>query len=168
MHILWNFVYAIRLAHSAGAKRLSRECFQSRTAWCLIPSLISLLQIALQMKSLTVLLASAVLLTAVYSFQADSRVMVYPINTDPVSMINTDHDCSTSKINTEYDARGPQAQAAEGLSQEMIETILNTHNEYRKKHGAQNLVWNSTAAAYGKKWIERCKFKHSGGLVRCC
>ncbi|KAF9945857.1 hypothetical protein BGZ72_000916 [Mortierella alpina] len=90
--------------------------------------------------------------------------MVNPINTDPVALINTDHDCSTSQISTEYDARGPQAQAAEGLSQEMIETILKTHNEYRKKHGAQNLVWNSTAAAYGKKWIERCKFEHSGGL----
>ena len=34
--------------------------------------------------------------------------------------------------------------------------MLNAHNEYRKKHGAASLKWNSKLASEAQRWAEKC------------
>jgi uncharacterized protein YkwD len=50
----------------------------------------------------------------------------------------------------------------QALSQSDINTILTSHNQYRAKHGAPALKWDSSAAVFAQKWTNRCVFQHSG------
>lgn len=49
----------------------------------------------------------------------------------------------------------------EMASEEDIKTILDTHNELRKSHGAEPLVWDAELAAYGYDWSSKCEINHS-------
>lgn len=43
------------------------------------------------------------------------------------------------------------------------QAYLDDHNEYRAKHEALPLSWNSTLAMSAQQWADRCQFIHSGG-----
>ncbi|KAG0280832.1 hypothetical protein BGZ95_008504, partial [Linnemannia exigua] len=43
------------------------------------------------------------------------------------------------------------------------QSILQTHNDYRARHGASPLTWDDTLANFGNNWIQRCQMQHSGG-----
>lgn len=51
------------------------------------------------------------------------------------------------------------------LSPDEQKIVLDTHNNYRARHGSPPLTWNSKAAQFGDNWIQACQFKHSGGKV---
>lgn len=42
---------------------------------------------------------------------------------------------------------------------------LNAHNQFRKEHGARDLVWDNNLAAKAQQWANSCVFKHSGGTL---
>ncbi|GHJ85726.1 hypothetical protein NliqN6_2128 [Naganishia liquefaciens] len=41
--------------------------------------------------------------------------------------------------------------------------MLNEHNTFRAKYGANPLTWNATLATFAKNYASQCKFAHSGG-----
>ncbi|PIL30250.1 transporter [Ganoderma sinense ZZ0214-1] len=45
-----------------------------------------------------------------------------------------------------------------------VKAYLAAHNTFRAKHGAAALKWNNTLAAAAQKEVNRCVFKHSGGI----
>ncbi|KAG0253251.1 hypothetical protein DFQ27_007523, partial [Actinomortierella ambigua] len=53
--------------------------------------------------------------------------------------------------------------SAKPLSKSEREKILRIHNDYRARHKAPKLIWNTKAAEFGSNWIQACQFKHSGG-----
>nr|VWO97042.1 Repressed by TUP1 protein 4 [Ganoderma boninense] len=46
-----------------------------------------------------------------------------------------------------------------------IAVYLAAHNGVRAQHGATALVWNQTLADAGQRWVDSCKFQHSGGSL---
>ncbi|KAG0378508.1 hypothetical protein BGX24_003633 [Mortierella sp. AD032] len=66
----------------------------------------------------------------------------------------------------QVDPEGIEATAvgtAVTLSQAEIQSILDTHNKYRKMHGVPDVTWNAEAAKFGDNYLQPCAFKHSGG-----
>lgn len=53
----------------------------------------------------------------------------------------------------------PQPQNAD------IQVYLDGHNNLRRKHGANDLIWSDEAAAKALQWASACQFKHSGGTL---
>ncbi|KAI8977364.1 hypothetical protein BDF20DRAFT_913699 [Mycotypha africana] len=49
------------------------------------------------------------------------------------------------------------------LSEKSIQTILKKHNDFRIKHHAPSLKWDTTLASYAQRWSNKCQFNHSGG-----
>ncbi|KAG2198315.1 hypothetical protein INT47_003028 [Mucor saturninus] len=49
----------------------------------------------------------------------------------------------------------------EMASEEDIKTILDAHNELRKSHGAEPVVWDEEIAAYAYDWSTNCEINHS-------
>ena len=45
-----------------------------------------------------------------------------------------------------------------------VKAYLAAHNNFRAKHGASAFKWNNTLAAAAQKEVNRCIFKHSGGI----
>ncbi|KAM5541310.1 hypothetical protein V8D89_004864 [Ganoderma adspersum] len=45
-----------------------------------------------------------------------------------------------------------------------VKAYLAAHNSFRAKHGAAAFKWNNTLAAAAQKEVNRCIFKHSGGI----
>ena len=45
-----------------------------------------------------------------------------------------------------------------------VKAYLAAHNNFRAKHGAAAFKWNNTLAAAAQKEVNRCIFKHSGGI----
>ncbi|KAG0076434.1 hypothetical protein BGZ90_008710, partial [Linnemannia elongata] len=44
------------------------------------------------------------------------------------------------------------------------QSILQTHNNYRARHGASPLTWDNTLAQFGSNWLQQhCQMQHSGG-----
>jgi uncharacterized protein YkwD len=46
-----------------------------------------------------------------------------------------------------------------------INDYLDGHNLVRRDHGAAALNWSDTLASAAQKWVDGCKFQHSGGAV---
>ena len=46
-----------------------------------------------------------------------------------------------------------------------VAAYLAAHNGVRAQHGATALVWNQTLADAGQRWVDGCKFQHSGGSL---
>ncbi|TEB39194.1 PR-1-like protein [Coprinellus micaceus] len=46
-----------------------------------------------------------------------------------------------------------------------IKEYLDGHNLVRRDHGAAALTWNDTLASAAQRWVDGCKFQHSGGAV---
>ncbi|POY75309.1 hypothetical protein BMF94_1680 [Rhodotorula taiwanensis] len=55
--------------------------------------------------------------------------------------------------------------ASSGEADAFVKTILDGHNDFRRKHDAADLVWNTTLQASAQKWAEHCVWEHSGGKV---
>ncbi|KAF9567048.1 hypothetical protein EC968_003517 [Mortierella alpina] len=49
------------------------------------------------------------------------------------------------------------------VTEDEIQSILDTHNQYRRMHGSPDLMWNEAAATWGNDWLQRCEFRHSDG-----
>ncbi|KAI8084975.1 CAP domain-containing protein [Halteromyces radiatus] len=54
-------------------------------------------------------------------------------------------------------------QLAYALSKKDINSIVNTHNKFRKIHSAPALKWDKKLAQYAQNWSNKCVFQHSGG-----
>lgn len=72
----------------------------------------------------------------------------------PASSTTLPAASSTPDIGSEIDKTIP-------LSDE--QAYLDGHNEYRAKHGAVPLSWNTTLAILAQQWADGCQFIHSGG-----
>ena len=46
-----------------------------------------------------------------------------------------------------------------------IKDHLDGHNLVRRDHGASALTWSDTLASAAQRWVDGCKFQHSGGAV---
>jgi len=49
--------------------------------------------------------------------------------------------------------------------QDEIDQYLKAHNDVRVQHGADNLTYSQDLAKAAAKWVDRCEFKHSGGVL---
>jgi uncharacterized protein YkwD len=47
-------------------------------------------------------------------------------------------------------------------SQDDINQILNTHNDFRKQHSAPALTWDPKLADFANNLVDKCVFAHSG------
>lgn len=59
------------------------------------------------------------------------------------------------------------AERAVGVStlnnQTLQKMILDSHNLYRAQYHAGNLAWDYNLALYAQRYVNKCKFQHSGG-----
>ncbi|KAF6766375.1 PR-1-like protein [Ephemerocybe angulata] len=46
-----------------------------------------------------------------------------------------------------------------------IQSYLDGHNVIRRTHGAVDLVWDQTLSDAAQRWVNNCRFEHSGGSV---
>lgn len=46
-----------------------------------------------------------------------------------------------------------------------IQAFLGEHNNFRAKHGAAPLTWNTEIAGKAEQWASRCQFEHSNGQL---
>lgn len=42
-----------------------------------------------------------------------------------------------------------------------VSVILNAHNEYRAKHGAPSMQWDSNSASSAAVYASKCQYQHS-------
>ncbi|KAF9898269.1 hypothetical protein EC991_000376, partial [Linnemannia zychae] len=139
------------------------------------------------MKIPSAILATAAFLVASVSAQQDSldvnpeqqQDSVVPTLADPVGFISVGKGRLLPLTSSEFEGieRGewPESQPSEpipesdeqfkasGLSDSEIQSVLDTHNNYRALHGAAPLTWNPDAADFGQNHLEPCRFEHSRG-----
>ncbi|GAA5833946.1 hypothetical protein JCM5353_002605 [Sporobolomyces roseus] len=51
------------------------------------------------------------------------------------------------------------------VSQDLLDVLLKTHNDFRKIHQVDPLEWNETLAEASERWVENCVWEHSGGKL---
>ncbi|KAF9319081.1 hypothetical protein BGZ91_005024, partial [Linnemannia elongata] len=100
---------------------------------------------------------------AIFAASASAQVSTPPVEFDAVTLPfeEPEGNYTISDDDVHLEKRGVKAKGV--LSAAEQKTILDTHNKYRARHGAQPLKWNAKAAAFGDNWIQACQFKHSGG-----
>ncbi|KAL1917800.1 uncharacterized protein VTP21DRAFT_3634 [Calcarisporiella thermophila] len=48
-----------------------------------------------------------------------------------------------------------------GANNSLKDVVLNTHNNFRARHGSAALTWSDRAASFAQNWANRCVFEHS-------
>lgn len=51
--------------------------------------------------------------------------------------------------------------SSSAISSGFQSVALDTHNEYRGRHGANPLKWDWELAEHAQGWADRCQFRHS-------
>lgn len=108
--------------------------------------------------SLTFLFAAlSTIAFADHGSNPDAKLAVIPASAKPIAYIQTS-DGLAMKTSAFHDVP-----SINNVTMDEMQSILDTHNEYRRMHGSPALTWNDAAASWGDNWLQNCEFKHSNG-----
>ncbi|CAO3563811.1 unnamed protein product [Mortierella alpina] len=111
------------------------------------------------MKSpLTILLGLTILATITFADQKSAlnvKSAAILASADPTAYVQT--SSGLAMRNSAF----RDVPSAKNVTDDEMQSILDTHNGYRRMHGSPDLTWNDAAATWGDNWLQSCEFRHS-------